>query len=109
MKRLGLAPDNGVHLIQVREPAMSPPEPAQFARQVNSLDHRYGAQVLVNADVAVARDAGADGAHLQAAQLLQYRTRPDTRVLAASCHNRQALQHTAEAGVDFAVPPTGTN
>ncbi len=103
MERLGLALDNGVRLIQVREPAMSPPELAQFARQVVSLAHRYGAQVLVNADVAVARDAGADGVHLQTAQLLQYRTRPDTRLLAASCHNRQELQHAAELGVDFAV------
>ena len=103
MERLGLALDNGVRLIQVREPAMSPPELGQFARQVVSLAHRYGAQVLVNADVAVARDAGADGVHLQAAQLLQYHTRPDTRLLAASCHNRQELQYTAELGADFAV------
>ena len=103
MERLRPALESGVRLIQVREPAMSPPELAQFARQVVSLAHRYGAQVLVNGDETVARDAGADGVHLQAAQLMQRNSRPDTRLLAASCHNHEELQHAADLDVDFVV------
>lgn len=103
MTRLGDALENGLRLLQVRERAMSAPQLRQFTRQVVTLARRYGAQVLVNADAAAARDAGADGVHLQAAQLMQCNSRPDTRLLAASCHNREELQRAAELGVDFAV------
>ena len=103
MQRLSAALERGVRLIQIREPDIPPPELAQFARRVVSLAHRYEAQVLVNGDAAVARDAGADGLHLPAGQLMQCDTRPDTRLLGASCHNREELQHAADLGVDFVV------
>jgi len=103
LQRLGDALEHGVRLIQVRERHMPTPELAQFAHQVVTLAHRYGARVLVNAEAAVARDACADGIHLQAAQLLQYRTRPDVGLVAASCHNREELERAAALGVDFVV------
>ncbi len=103
MDRLRVALDQGIRLIQVRERDMVPDQLTQFARRVVTTARQYGAQVLVNEDASIARRADADGVHLQAAQLLQMTTRPDTRLCAASCHNREELLRAAELGVDFAV------
>jgi len=103
MERLGSALVNGVRLIQVREREMPPPQRAAFARDVVELAHRYGAQVLVNGDAALALEAGADGVHLQAGQLMDSDQAPATPLWAASCHNREELMHAAGLGADFAV------
>jgi len=103
MQRLRLALDKGVRLIQVRERDWAPEQLTQFARRVVALAHQYDAQVLVNGDESVSLQAGADGVHLQAGQLMQCRTRPNTRLVGASCHNREELLHAAELGADFVV------
>jgi 8-oxo-dGTP diphosphatase len=103
MERLRTALDNGVRLIQVRERGMPADALADFARGVVSVAHDHGARVLVNGDAAIARAAGADGVHLQTDQLMRCQSHPDTRLLAASCHNREELLRAAELGVDFVV------
>lgn len=103
MERLHAALERGVRLIQVRERDMPPSELARFVRRCVSLAHDYSARVLVNGDETVAGDTGADGVHLQADQLMQCHTRPTTRLLGASCHNRDELQHAADLGMDFVV------
>lgn len=103
MDRLRTALDGGVRLIQVRERDMTTDELTEFARRVVSLAHRYGAQVLVNGYEGIARDTAADGIHLQAGQLMQCGSLPDTGLVAASCHNREELLHAAGLGVDFVV------
>ena len=103
MARLHTALDNGVRLIQVRERGMLPAQLAQFTRRIVALAHRYGAQVLVNGDTSIAHSTGADGVHLQAGQLMQCRTPPDTRLWAASCHDRKELLRAAELGAHFVV------
>jgi 8-oxo-dGTP diphosphatase len=103
MQCLRLALDKGVRLIQVRERDWAPEQLTQFARRVVALAHQYDAQVLVNGDESVSLQAGADGVHLQAGQLMKCRTRPNTRLVGASCHNREELLHAAELGADFVV------
>jgi len=103
MECLRVALDKGVRLIQVREKNMSPVEYEKFASDVTAMAHHYDAQVLVNGDEDLARAAGADGVHLQTAQLMQCHQRPDTRLCGASCHNRHELLHAADLGVDLAV------
>ena len=44
-----------------------------------------------------------DGVHLNSRQLLMINARPDIRLVSASCHNRQELEHAQSIGVDFAV------
>lgn len=103
MERLRTALDGGVRLIQVRERDMSPAQLATFARDVVSEARPYGARVLVNGDIEVARKAGADGVHLQSDQMMQCRARPDIEWLGASCHNREELLCAAELGADFVL------
>ena len=103
MQRLRTALEKGVRLLQVREHDMTPEQLAQFTRQVVTLARQYNAQVLVNGDEGIACLSGADGVHWQARQLMQYRARPNNRLVGASCHNREELVHAAELGVDFVV------
>jgi 8-oxo-dGTP diphosphatase len=103
MERLRNALEGGVRLIQVRERGMSPAQLTAFARDVASEAQPYGARVLVNGDTGIARQAGADGVHLQSDQMMQCRTRPDIEWLGASCHNREELLRAAELGADLAV------
>lgn len=103
MARLRQALENGVRLVQVRERGMPPAELVAFAREVVSAARPYGARVLVNGDIGIAREAGADGLHLQSDQLMRCQARPDVELLAASCHNRGELLRAAELGTDLAV------
>lgn len=103
MERLQRALEGGVRLIQVREHDMPPPQLASFAGEVVRHARRYGARVLVNGDVRLARESGADGVHLQAAQLMRSNRPPSVPLWAASCHNREELHHAAALGADFAV------
>lgn len=101
--RLERALDSGLRLVQLRDKDMPAAERYTLARQVVELAHRYGATVVVNGDVALARSVGADGVHWTAAQLLQATQRPDVGLLGASCHDAEELRRAVEIGADFAV------
>ncbi len=103
MERLRNALEDGLRLIQVRERDMPPDQLAVFAGDVVQLAHRFGARVLVNGDVELARRSGADGVHLQASQLMHSEQPPAATLWSASCHNREELQRAARLGADFAV------
>jgi 8-oxo-dGTP diphosphatase len=70
---------------------------------VIKLAHLSGARAVLNSDTALAALLGADGVHLQAAQLQLLDDRPDLPLVGASCHNRAELERAAELGCDFAV------
>lgn len=103
MQQLQSALENGLRLIQVREKQMPPQTLRRFSAEVVVLAKRYGAQVLLNSDVELAREIGADGVHLTAHQLMQLESRPDMPLCAASCHNREELTRAAGLGLDFVV------
>ena len=103
MNRLERALENGLKLIQVREKNMSAENRLQFARQVVKRAHAFGAKVLLNSDVAMARDIGADGVHLTAMQLRECVSRPDFDLVAASTHSREEIERAAELTLDFVV------
>ncbi len=100
---LARALDNGLRLVQLREPALVPPQRGDFVRSALALCRTRGARGLVNGDANLARDAGADGLHLAAMQLMNLDARPDFPLVAASCHTRAELEHAARLGLDFAV------
>lgn len=103
MRRLRVALDKGLRLVQVRERDMSPEQLESFARQVVVLAREHGARVLINSDEALALRCGADGVHLSSQQLMQSRKRPRTPLWAASCHDAAELAQAATHEADFIV------
>ena len=59
--------------------------------------------MLLNEDIELAREVGADGVQLTGAQLAACKKRPDVDLCAASCHSTEELQHAAELELDFAL------
>ncbi len=103
MERLEQALQNGLRLIQVREKYMPCVELEDFAAAVITAARRYQAKVLVNGDIRLAQQLGADGVHLTSKQLMALERRPQVEWCGASCHDREQLQRAAALGVDFAV------
>lgn len=103
LRMLGQALDRGVRRVQLRDGAGTPDWRALAAEAVARC-REAGADVLVNADIDLARALGT-GVHLKAAQLaaLDARPLPDDGCVAASCHDAGDLAHAERLGCDFAV------
>ena len=94
--------EEGLKLVQVREPKLTAEERGLFTEQVIGLAHRYGCKVMVKAPSA-AISPGAHGLHLTAAQLMKLESKPVNMLVAASCHTRAELERAMELELDFAV------
>ena len=103
LSRLEKALGKGLKLIQIREKNLPRDELRRFAQQVVTRAHAHGAKVLVNTDLDLARDLGADGVHLSAPQLGQCTARPEFALVAASTHTRAEIERAAELKLDFVV------
>jgi len=97
IERIRLRLEQGLKLLQVREPSMPEDEKNQFTRQVLALAHRYGCKVLVKSVF-----PGADGLHVTASQLMNLDRKP-AGLVAASCHTREELDRAMQLDLDFAV------
>jgi 8-oxo-dGTP diphosphatase len=95
--------DNGLKLIQLREKSLAREELFSLSGRVLTLARAYGAKVLINHDVALAQEVGADGVHLTSTQLRELKVRPDLNWCAASCHSVEELRRAEMLGCDFAV------
>jgi 8-oxo-dGTP diphosphatase len=95
----------GARLLQLRAKTISAERLRTLAQAVRTRTRRAGAQLLINAGAAAAKEFAADGLHLPAAELMRLDARPLPRArwLAASCHDARELAHAAAVGVDFAV------
>ena len=103
LRRLEHALGRGLRLLQVREKEMREGELRDLAARVIGLAHAHGASVLVNGNLQLARELGADGVHLTSAQLKETRLRPELRLVGASCHDADELARAQALGADFAV------
>ncbi|MDZ4201033.1 MAG: Nudix family hydrolase [Gallionella sp.] len=103
MRRLETALVNGLRLVQLREKNLSREALCDLARRVVALAHAHGARVLLNGDVELAREVGADGVQLTGTQLAQSSERPAVDWCAASCHNAEELRRAEALGCDFAL------
>lgn len=103
MLRLQNALENGLRLVQVREQDWTRDAMRELSLRVVRLAHGYGAQVLINRDIELAGEVGADGVHLNSAQLAACTSRPGLNRCAASCHNHEDLQRAINLGLDFVV------
>lgn len=101
LAQLEAALERGLRLVQLRE--MQLDRSIEWAGNVISLAHRYGARVLVNGDADLARTLDADGLHLKSAQLMHLDQRPDLPMVAASCHDAEQLARAQQLDLDFVV------
>lgn len=94
----------GIRRVQLRAPQMAAARWAVLVAAAVSRCRRAGAEVLVNGDVALAREHGI-GLHLRGSQLRGLRRRPvdDDGVLAASCHDLDEVRMAEALGCGFAV------
>lgn len=97
LARLQQRLEQGLRLVQVREPTLDAGTRKLFTTEVIGLAHRHGCKVLVKEAV-----PGADGRHLTAAELMQLAARP-AGLAGASCHTRLELERAMALAFDFAV------
>ena len=94
----------GVRRVQLRSNTWPSDRLRQLAEAVLKRCRAVGAELLINADIELARALGV-GVHLRAAQLMELHERPlpAKLIVAASCHDINELRHAEEIGVDFTV------
>jgi 8-oxo-dGTP diphosphatase len=95
--------DEGLRLVQLREKDLTREELRKLALRVVAMAHASGAKVLLNGDVALAQEVGADGVQLTSIQLEEIRMRPAIDWCAASCHSVEELRRAEVLGCDFAL------
>ena len=98
LARLERRLEQGLKLVQIREPGLDPAARELFTTEALGLAHRYGCKVLVKSP-----HAGADGLHYTAVELMRLERRPARGLAAASCHTRAELERAMQLGLDFAV------
>lgn len=101
---LELALESGATRVQLRAPGMEPARWRELATTVWASCQRAGAELLLNRDIALARELGT-GVHLGSEQLaaLAARPLPDQQPVGASCHTLAELQAAQALECDFAV------
>jgi 8-oxo-dGTP diphosphatase len=102
LERLQQRLAGGLRLLQLRERFLAPEAFKDLARAVAARCREHGADLLLNADAALAAELGC-GLHLNSAQLMNLEDRPEVGLLAASCHGPGELARAAQLGVDFVV------
>jgi 8-oxo-dGTP diphosphatase len=88
----------GLKLLQVREPGLGASELRIFQEQAMARARGYGCKVMVKSP-----HPDADGIHFTAAELMQIKEKPKTGLVAASCHTREELERAMQLELDFAV------
>jgi len=104
LQALERALQSGVRRVQLRARSMPTDALRPLAKAAQKLCRAARAELLLNGEVALARELGL-GLHLRAAQLMASRERPlPAKVpVAASCHDEAELRHAEALGLDFAV------
>lgn len=103
MRRLEAALQSGLRLVQLREKNYSSVALRELALKMLPLIRQHGARLIINADIELAQEIGADGVQLTGAQLSTLRERPAVEWCAASCHNADELRRAEQLGCDFVL------
>ena len=103
IRRLGAALDNGLRLVQLREKDYSRAALRELALKMLPLIRQHDARLLINADIELCIEVGADGVQLTGAQLEELSERPAVDWCAASCHSAAELRRAEQLGCDFAL------
>jgi thiamine-phosphate pyrophosphorylase len=96
--------DGGVTLVQLREKTLAHQPFVDEARRLRELCHQYAIPLIVNDNVAVAREAGADGVHLGQTDVSVAEARrimgPDA-IIGLSVESVEQAQAAADLDVDY--------
>ena len=103
MRRLEAALHKGLRLVQLREKDCSRDALRTLALRMLPLLRQYAARLIINADIELVKETGADGVQLTGAQLAELHERPAVDWCAASCHNAAELRRAEALGCDFAL------
>lgn len=104
VEKVRQALDGGVALLQYRRKDVSREIRFSEAKQIVDLARAYGTPCLVNDDVALALEIGADGVHLgrNDGDLAKARKEMKGKILGASCyHDLEAATAAVRAGADY--------
>ncbi len=103
LRRLEHRLDQGLRLVQLREKEMSRHELCRLAKRVVALARARSAKVLLNGEIELAQEVGADGVHLTSSQLAALSERPAVAWCGASCHTAEDLRRAEALGCDYAL------
>ncbi len=103
IRRMEAALHNGLRLVQLREKDYSRAALRALALKMLPLIRLHDARLLINADIGLAKEIGADGVQLTGAQLAELEDRPGVEWCAASCHSAEELRRAEALGCDFAL------
>jgi 8-oxo-dGTP diphosphatase len=103
MRRLEAVLHNRLRLVQLREKNYSREALRALALKMLPLLRQHSARLIINADIELCKEIGADGVQLTGVQLAELRERPNVDWCAASCHNAEQLRRAEELGCDFAL------
>jgi 8-oxo-dGTP diphosphatase len=101
--RVRVALEQGVRLVQVREPELDRSQRDALARQIVELALPFGARVLLNGSAEDARRLGCAGVHWTARALAAATSRPRDMMVGASVHTHDELMRASLLDVEFAV------
>ncbi len=95
----------GVRLVQLRAKSLSFEALLPLAQAVLRLCRTFNATLLVNGSLALMEAIGADGLHLNSAQLQATPKRPigPQQLLSAACHTPEDFRQATRLGVDFGL------
>lgn len=103
MRLLKIALQNGLRLVQLREKNYSREALRELALKMLAMMRQHGARLIINADIELAQEIGADGVQLTGTQLSELSERPAVEWCAASCHSVEELRRAEELGCDLAL------
>ncbi|MDH5631947.1 MAG: Nudix family hydrolase [Gammaproteobacteria bacterium] len=105
LRRLDIALQHGLGLLQLREPALDETAYLSIARIVLDKCRKYGARVILNRSSEMVKLLDADGLQLSSKTLMAAMERPlpEDYYVFASCHNAAELTKAAQLGVDAAL------
>lgn len=94
---------DGLKVVELNERGLSRGALRALGMRMLALCRAHRARLLVNADLQVAQEIGADGVHLSTSQLATIDERPPFAWVAASCGEALALAKAASLALDFVV------
>lgn len=103
LRRLDVALERGLRMVQFREPALDDADAASIFPQILARVRAVGAILLVNSRHQRALWELADGVHLTVADVARASSRPALTWVAASAHSTAEIGRAADLGVDFVV------
>ncbi len=102
LRRVRLALDGGLRLVQVREGNLEADIRKKFSADVVQEVRDVGGTVVINGDLELAMTLGV-GLHMPSRELMAAKVRPDVEWCSASCHDAAELEKARELGLDFVL------